>query len=494
MAMGHCCSGFDRGWSVLQHFPQCIVTYPSTTPIRQPKMEDALKDTIEHVLVPFIDGFNSALEKVLHFGIAIIIILEYSAVTLQQDRSIKDHIAYAAKHYLESPTVEAVKKDMEKVVEKARKGRGERNRKELEDMIIKVILENRLSATAVLFSFAKKSPAHLIHDPKSCHLTCTNLRMEEDGGEPVLQLPSAFVEECGWEGVEVGRWGCEEWVDILVESVGGPHITRQMRYTAFIYWRRQVNIKRAKQTTYAPVRDSSSTSILSGITTRRLVDFLNGWDGDGDGEGLVVGEAGADVDSILEAWCARFYPHINNNGDPFNARKRGIRERTKALEDVSHFLMAKIHGQDPARRINRRYSQPKIYQTYTCLTPSDRTMFRSALTKHLETMRHEAVRGFVAPPGTLPTCGGKTSFRAQSYAFLLAPSQTAQRTWHQAASILHREADIQPLKDHLTGDLYDGPTSTYAHLPTEKQFALSRRKLHELREGPLAGDDRRGAL
>ncbi|KAI0761809.1 hypothetical protein BD413DRAFT_236006 [Trametes elegans] len=62
---------------------------------------------------------------------------------------------------------------------------------------------------------------------------------------------------------------------------------------------------------------------------------------------------------------------------------RGMRERNKAMEDISYFLVGKIeHGKDRAKA---------ILPTYPCLQPSDTTAFKIALAKYIEAIRNSVV-------------------------------------------------------------------------------------------------------
>ncbi|KAH8103899.1 hypothetical protein BXZ70DRAFT_670531 [Cristinia sonorae] len=82
----------------------------------------------------------------------------------------------------------------------------------------------------------------------------------------------------------------------------------------------------------------------------------------------------------------------NYDENLFNAQKHGIGERSKALEDISYFLVTKIEGQ--------KSQVKKILPTYPCSQPSDILAYRASLTKYLESLRNEALRPSEIDGGT----------------------------------------------------------------------------------------------
>ncbi|KAG6853130.1 hypothetical protein C0991_006653 [Blastosporella zonata] len=79
------------------------------------------------------------------------------------------------------------------------------------------------------------------------------------------------------------------------------------------------------------------------------------------------------------------YPHANKpEYDPnlFEPRVRGLKERTKSLEDISYFLVGRLEGTASAKT---------ILTTYPCVAPPDTLAFRTSVSKYLETLRHNSV-------------------------------------------------------------------------------------------------------
>ncbi|KAG1788544.1 uncharacterized protein HD556DRAFT_1447751 [Suillus plorans] len=82
--------------------------------------------------------FTSAANRIVHTGIATIIVLEYSAF-LPNNKKDFERIGSAMDYYLNSPTAVAVEKGAEEI---SRQGY---NREELGEKILEFILDNRLS-------------------------------------------------------------------------------------------------------------------------------------------------------------------------------------------------------------------------------------------------------------------------------------------------------------------------------------------------------------
>ncbi|KAG6844536.1 hypothetical protein H0H87_006126 [Tephrocybe sp. NHM501043] len=91
------------------------------------------------------------------------------------------------------------------------------------------------------------------------------------------------------------------------------------------------------------------------------------------------------------------YPHANKpeyDHNMFEPSVRGLKERTKLLEDVGYFLVGRLEG-----------SARTILATYPCAAPSDTLAFRTSLSKYLETLRHGSV--FPLSNATAGGSGGK---------------------------------------------------------------------------------------
>ncbi|KAJ7691980.1 hypothetical protein B0H17DRAFT_551693 [Mycena rosella] len=103
------------------------------------------------------------------------------------------------------------------------------------------------------------------------------------------------------------------------------------------------------------------------------------------------------------------YPHANKpeyDHAMFDPRVRGLRDRTKTMEDVCYFLVARIEG---TKELARR-----ALPTYPCLQPADTIAFRTSLAKLLENLRHKSIfpneSGKQSRPGatakSTPSAGG----------------------------------------------------------------------------------------
>ncbi|EGN95154.1 hypothetical protein SERLA73DRAFT_162709 [Serpula lacrymans var. lacrymans S7.3] len=226
------------------------------------------------------------------------------------------------------------------------------------------------------------------------------------------------------------------------------------------------------------------------------------------------------------------YPHANNteyDQDMFNPRHRGLRERTKTMEDIGYFLVNRIEGHPESIR--------RILPIYPCLLPSDTTAFRTSLAKYLENLRHSSLRSnpdsvkknststvnaseeesawwwkdVVVRKSLLEECSGErferlllslsthalfksypSSFRlpvgtvdsvqiqSTAYASLLSSAQSNRKTWDRAALLLlQRQNGIKSLRDRLIGG-HVNKQSTYSSLSTDRQSALAESKLHDL--------------
>ncbi|KNZ72567.1 hypothetical protein J132_02726 [Termitomyces sp. J132] len=221
------------------------------------------------------------------------------------------------------------------------------------------------------------------------------------------------------------------------------------------------------------------------------------------------------------------YPHANKpeyDHNIFDPRVRGLKERTKILEDVAYFLVGRLEG-------NAR----TILATYPCLVPSDTVAFRTSLSKYVEALRHSSIYPSTskAPAGTtkskgnakehahtktesdvgsgawwwkdvvvrkslLEECAGErferlilslsthALFKASAtnlneplcthpniYTALLTQSTYSRRTWaHSASTLLKREAELNSLKDHLITASSSPRSSKYTNIPTPRLIAL----------------------
>ncbi|CCM02621.1 uncharacterized protein FIBRA_04724 [Fibroporia radiculosa] len=67
----------------------------------------------------------------------------------------------------------------------------------------------------------------------------------------------------------------------------------------------------------------------------------------------------------------------------FDPTRGGIRERTRAMEDICYFLVGQVEGGRERAR--------SLLPMYPCLQPSDTTAFRISLSKYLESLRHNII-------------------------------------------------------------------------------------------------------
>ncbi|KAF8074586.1 hypothetical protein FPV67DRAFT_1474082 [Lyophyllum atratum] len=228
------------------------------------------------------------------------------------------------------------------------------------------------------------------------------------------------------------------------------------------------------------------------------------------------------------------YPHANKpeyDHNIFEPRVRGLRERTKLLEDVAYFLVGRLEG-----------TARKVLSTYPCAAPSDTVAFRTSLSKYLETLRHVSIyptskaitgasgktkgkepareadnaawwwKDVIVRKSLLEECAGERferlmlsvsthavlksipqplrvipedmnlflSLQPTLYADLLTRCMSARHAWAQsAAHLLQREADLRLLREHLRshgGDI----TSKYSTLSIERLSALVEAKCQDL--------------
>ncbi|KAF8799975.1 hypothetical protein BYT27DRAFT_7118735 [Phlegmacium glaucopus] len=226
------------------------------------------------------------------------------------------------------------------------------------------------------------------------------------------------------------------------------------------------------------------------------------------------------------------YPHANNpeyDHNIFNPRIRGLRERVKLMEDISHFLVGRIEG----GKIGARTVLP----TYPCIQPSETVAFRTSLAKYLDYLRHptsgtkssntqvqgkgsdmawwwkdvivrrslleEFERVLLAlsthalmKKSSTPIAWDATTsvFRSQpfTYANKLANYQLKRHTWSRRASFLtRRQEDLTKLQKLA---LLSTPSSRYASFSIQQLQAISESKMQDLLEGGWAGKEGRDAL
>ncbi|GLB43260.1 hypothetical protein LshimejAT787_1301610 [Lyophyllum shimeji] len=242
------------------------------------------------------------------------------------------------------------------------------------------------------------------------------------------------------------------------------------------------------------------------------------------------------------------YPHAHKaeyDHNIFEPRVRGLRDRTKTLEDIAFFLVGRLEG-----------SARTILSTYPCVAPSDTVAFRTSLSKYLETLRHNAIypnsksvngasgkskgkeaakspdstawwwKDVVVRKSLLEECAGERFERLllslstqavlkgtsrslrviaedinallrsqpKRYADLLAKYKSARHTWtQQAAVLLQREAELQSLREHLRSH-GDEVTSKYSSLSTARLLALVEAKYREILARWWSGQNGRLAL
>ncbi|KZT70848.1 hypothetical protein DAEQUDRAFT_810432 [Daedalea quercina L-15889] len=236
----------------------------------------------------------------------------------------------------------------------------------------------------------------------------------------------------------------------------------------------------------------------------------------------------------------------------FDPTRTGIRERTKALEDISYFLVGKVEGGKGRAR--------SILPTYPCLQPADTTAFRISLAKYLEALRHSSLypshgedrrkgkddtkksadtpqrhawwQDVVVRKSLLEECSGERFERLllalsihalfvnttgpsvpgslseaeasrriealqtlpQGYACLLELSQSARRGWERSASrLVQQQRDLSVLRERLLD-----PATTlslkFDSLSTGRLVALRDSRLHDLLRTTWKNEGGRRAL
>ncbi|KAJ3826193.1 hypothetical protein F5880DRAFT_1546750 [Lentinula raphanica] len=202
------------------------------------------------------------------------------------------------------------------------------------------------------------------------------------------------------------------------------------------------------------------------------------------------------------------YPHVNNENldiHIFDAQKRGLRARTKMMEDLGYWLVAKLEGKHVK----------KILPTYPCIKPSDTIAFRTSFANFLDTLRHSSMKdntmaaGFwrhvQARKSYLEECSGKrflqlflsfsthVLFKLQAsiiqtempldlyYPVRLDFALLSQRQWVEAAlNVLRRQQGLADAKARLLASTNLNIRSRYRSLPTSRLVALRDSRLADL--------------
>ncbi|KAJ7777067.1 hypothetical protein B0H16DRAFT_1879220 [Mycena metata] len=201
----------------------------------------------------------------------------------------------------------------------------------------------------------------------------------------------------------------------------------------------------------------------------------------------------------------------------FDARVRGLRDRTRTMEDVCYFLTTRIEG--PKERAR------KVISTYPCMQPAETTAFRTSLAKFLETLRHSSMssgrpdsktptansawwwKDVVVRKSLLEECAGErferlilalsthallkgsrtiepnetqALLRTQPRVYMahLATFQSHRNAWARSASLLdQRQHDLRVLRSRVQ---HQNHSNTYDSLSTEKLRALADSTLQDL--------------
>ncbi|KAJ7239605.1 hypothetical protein B0H12DRAFT_1326620 [Mycena haematopus] len=240
------------------------------------------------------------------------------------------------------------------------------------------------------------------------------------------------------------------------------------------------------------------------------------------------------------------YPHANKpeyDHNIFDARVRGFRDRTRAMEDVCYFLVSRIEGSKERVR--------KVIPIYPCLQPGDSTAFRTCLAKFLQDLRHSSVfpagpsghygqpnvktvpplaevkavawwwKDVVVRKSLLEECAGEKFERLvlalsthallrgsatriephetlllrsqpRVYVTQLASFQACHNSWSRAASALNkRQYDVRALRANVQAH---SRSSKYSSLSTEKLVAVADSKLRDALSAHWSGASGHSAL
>ncbi|KAJ7147703.1 hypothetical protein C8R43DRAFT_1010465 [Mycena crocata] len=223
------------------------------------------------------------------------------------------------------------------------------------------------------------------------------------------------------------------------------------------------------------------------------------------------------------------YPHANKpeyDHNVFNPSIRGLRDRTRTMEDVCYFLVSRVEGTKELAR--------KVIPTYPCAQPADTTGFRTSLAKFLENLRHGSVfpasgkqpragpkassgslnvawwwRDVVVRKSLVEECAGERFERmllalsthallkgsagsaemTETHALLrsqpriymtrLSAFQTSRNSWaRRAALLLQRQSDLTVLRSNLKR--HGSSVTKYNSLSTQKLQALADSKMRDL--------------
>ncbi|KAJ7777075.1 hypothetical protein B0H16DRAFT_1406563 [Mycena metata] len=216
----------------------------------------------------------------------------------------------------------------------------------------------------------------------------------------------------------------------------------------------------------------------------------------------------------------------------FDARVRGLRDRTRTMEDVCYFLITRIEGSKERVR--------KVISTYPCVQPAETIAFRTSLAKFLETLRHSSMssgradsktpaansawwwKDVVVRKSLLEECAGErferlilalsthallkgsrtiepneaqTLLRTQPRVYMthLATFQSHRNAWARSASLLdQRQHDLWVLRSRVE---HQNHSNKYDSLSTEKLRALADSTRQDLlSSAALAGAGGRVAL
>ncbi|KAJ7155854.1 hypothetical protein C8R46DRAFT_1356262 [Mycena filopes] len=211
------------------------------------------------------------------------------------------------------------------------------------------------------------------------------------------------------------------------------------------------------------------------------------------------------------------YPHANKpeyDHNLFDARVRGLRDRTRTMEDICYFLITRIEGSKERAR--------KVIATYPCAQPAETMAFRTSLAKFLDNLRHASIssatqgkaginfawwwKDVVVRKSLLEECAGErferlilalstqallkgSTIHAEThqtqallrsqprvYVAQLATFQSRRSVWARAAALLdQRQHDLRILHAHVQGH-----STKYASLSTEKLQAVAESSLQDL--------------
>ncbi|KAI0742022.1 hypothetical protein C8Q80DRAFT_1274349 [Daedaleopsis nitida] len=227
-------------------------------------------------------------------------------------------------------------------------------------------------------------------------------------------------------------------------------------------------------------------------------------------------------------------------------QSRGMRERTKAMEDITYFLVTRVEGSKERAKA--------LLPTYPCLQPSDTAPYRMGLAKYLESLRSAVAhtthasdskgkspapaaideasawwwKDVVVRKSILDECSGdrferlilalsthavlkSTSLRASSlsakddheadlgelsrdYTTRLAAAQTAKQEWERSAALLlARQSDLARIRARIADPKQAG-SSRFESLATDRLLALRDSRYQDLLRTSWAGVEGRSAL